>query len=87
MDAVRRNKHMFGNKLDDIQLSSLSSSGASTPQNPIAVPDSAQPDNMKSSLLVDTTNSFSVAYDMSLIEMDLSNYPEKVPAANDTETR
>ncbi|GLT74070.1 hypothetical protein SLA2020_458910 [Shorea laevis] len=87
MDAVRRNKHMFGNKLDDIQLSSLSSSGASTPQNPIAVPDSAQPDTMKSSLLVDTTSSFSVPYDMSLIEMDLSNYPEKVPAANDTETR
>ncbi|GKU91217.1 hypothetical protein SLEP1_g5117 [Rubroshorea leprosula] len=87
MDAVRRNKHMFGNKLDDIQLSSLSSSGASTPQNPIAVPDSAQPDTMKSSLLVDTTSSFSVPYDMSLIEMDLSNYPEKVPAANDTESR
>ncbi|GLT88485.1 hypothetical protein SLE2022_065100 [Rubroshorea leprosula] len=87
MDAVRRNKHMFGNKLDDIQLSSLSSSGASTPQNPIAVPDSAQPDTMKSSLLVDATSSFSVPYDMSLIEMDLSNYPEKVPAANDTETR
>lgn len=87
MDAVRRNKHMFGNKLDEIQLSSHSSSGTSTPQNIISVPDSAQSDAMKSSLLVDASNSLSVPYDMSLIDMDLSNYPAKVPAANDTGNR
>ncbi|XP_030959507.1 uncharacterized protein LOC126716563 [Quercus robur] len=87
MESVRRNKHMFGNKLDDIQLSSLSSSSTSTPKNPDTVTDSTQSDVMKSSLLVDTSNSFSEPYDMSLIELDVSNYPSKVPAANETGTR
>ncbi|OMO86192.1 Organic solute transporter Ost-alpha [Corchorus capsularis] len=87
MDAVRRNKFMFGNKLDDIQLSSLSSSGASTPQNSSSLPDSARGDVIKSSLLVDPSNSYTVPYDMSLIDMDLSNFPPKVPAAKETETR
>ncbi|XVF31545.1 hypothetical protein REPUB_Repub16aG0155000 [Reevesia pubescens] len=87
MDAVRRNKLMFGNKLDDIQLSSLSSSGTSTPQNPGSVPDSVCGDVIKSSLLVDPSNSYTVPYDMSLIDMDLSNYPPKVPAAKETEPR
>lgn len=73
MDAVRRNKHMFGTKLDDIQLSSLSSSSGSS-----------QSDISKSSLLVDTSNLLSVPYDMSLIDIDISSYPEKVPAANET---
>ncbi|KAK7853559.1 hypothetical protein CFP56_035486, partial [Quercus suber] len=77
MESVRRNKHMFGNKLDDIQLSSLSSSSTSTPKNPDTVTDSTQSDVMKSSLLVDTSNSFSEPYDMSLIELDVSNYPSK----------
>lgn len=87
MESVRRNKHMFGNKLDDIQLSSLSSSSTSTPKNPDTVTDSTQSDVMKSSLLVDTSNSFSEPYDMSLIELDVSNYPSKVPAAIETGTR
>lgn len=87
MESVRRNKHMFGNKLDDIQLSSLSSSSTSTPKNPDTVTDSTQSDVMKSSLLVDTSNIFSEPYDMSLIELDVSNYPSKVPAANETGTR
>lgn len=87
MDAVRRNKLMFGNKLDDIQLSSVSSSGTSTPQNPGSVPDSLNSDVMKSSLLVDPSNSYTVPYDMSLIDMDLSTYPPKVPAATETEPR
>ncbi|KAJ0079704.1 hypothetical protein Patl1_24657 [Pistacia atlantica] len=82
MDAVRRNKHMFGTKLDDIQLSSLSSSAASTPKN-----EYTQSDITKSSLLVDTSNSLSVPYDMSLIDIDMSSYPAKVPAANETGTR
>ncbi|XP_044480865.1 transmembrane protein 184A-like isoform X2 [Mangifera indica] len=76
MDAVRRNKHMFGTKLDDIQLSSLSSSSGSS-----------QSDISKSSLLVDTSNSLSVPYDMSLIDIDISSYPEKVSAANETGTQ
>lgn len=84
MESVRRNKHISGNKLDDVQLSSLSSSSASTPKNPDSLLDSSQPNVMRSSLLVDTTNSFSVAYDMSLIDLDMSGYPSKVPAANET---
>ncbi|KAE8000028.1 hypothetical protein FH972_004400 [Carpinus fangiana] len=87
MESVRRNKHIFGNKLDDIQLSSLSSSSTSTPKNPDSVTDSSQPDAMRSSLLVDATNSLSVPYDMSLIDLDMSGYSSKVPAANETGTR
>ncbi|EEF50053.1 transmembrane protein 184A [Ricinus communis] len=86
MDAIRRNKHMFGNKLDEIQLSSHSSSGTSTPKNIVSAPDSVQRDTMKSSLLVDASNSFT-PYDMSLIDMDLSSYPAQVPAANETGIR
>lgn len=89
MDAVRRNKNIFGNKIDDIQLSSLSSSTSSTPNNsgPMPVPASENSDAMKSSLLVDTSNSSSVPYDMSLIDLDLSSYPTKVPPANEGGTR
>ncbi|GAB4847781.1 hypothetical protein Ancab_026844 [Ancistrocladus abbreviatus] len=87
MDAVRRNKHMFGNKLEDIQLSSQSSSPSSTPENPDTVHNSASSENMKSSLLLDTSTSFSSPYDMNLIDIDISSYPAKVPAANETGTR
>lgn len=87
MESVRRNKHIFGNKLDDIQLSSLSSSSSSTPENQDSASGCSKSDAMKSSLLTDTSNSFSVPYDMSLIDLDLTNYPPKVPAANETGTR
>ena len=87
MDAVRKNKHMFGNKLDDIQLSSVSSSGTSSPKRSSTAQDSQNPEIMKSSLLMDTSNSYNVSYDMSLIDMDLSSYPSKVPAANEGGTR
>ncbi|CAL1393138.1 unnamed protein product [Linum trigynum] len=83
MDAARRNKHLPGSKLDEIQLSSQSSSGGSTPKN-TSTSVAADSDATKSSLLVDTSNSLSVPYDMSLIDMDLSSYPVKVPAATDT---
>lgn len=89
MDAVRRNKHMFGNKIDDIQLSSsMSSSETSSPQNPIGTTgqdSSTGHEAMKSSLLMDTTISSAQAYDMSLIDMDLSDYPTKVAAANSSD--
>ncbi|XP_059652180.1 uncharacterized protein LOC132299515 [Cornus florida] len=71
MDTVRKNKHIFGNKLDDIQLSSLSSSATSTPTRPGIESDTANPERTSSSLLVDTSNSVSVPYDMSLIDMDI----------------
>lgn len=86
MDAVRRNKNIFGNKLDEIQLSSLSSSSASTPNDSGRMPVPVPPPNsdaMNSSLLLDTSNSSSVPYDMSLIDLDLSSYPTKVPPANE----
>ncbi|XP_044483249.1 transmembrane protein 184A-like isoform X2 [Mangifera indica] len=76
MEALRRNK------LDDIQLSSVSSSAASTTEN-----DYAESDIAKSSLLVDTSNLLSVPYDLSVIDIDMSSYPAEVPAANETETR
>ncbi|XP_042476750.1 transmembrane protein 184A-like isoform X2 [Macadamia integrifolia] len=87
MDTVRRNKHMLMNRIDDIQLSSVSSSGNSTPKNPGAVQDSSDPEAMKSSLLMDGSNAFARTYDLSLIDMDLSSYSSKVPAANDFGTR
>ncbi|XP_050381131.1 uncharacterized protein LOC126798259 [Argentina anserina] len=87
MDAVRRNKNIFGNnKLDEIQLSSLSSSSSSTPDTSGRMPVPVPPPNadaMKSSLLVDTSNSALVPYDMSLIDLDLSSYPTKVTPANE----
>ncbi|WCJ26806.1 hypothetical protein M5689_008596 [Euphorbia peplus] len=86
MDAVRKNKLMFGSKLDEVQLSSQSTSSASTPKHTSSVPDSA-PDVIKSSLLVDPSNSVHVPYDMSLIDMELSNYPAKVPAVNESGNR
>ncbi|XP_057961137.1 uncharacterized protein LOC131153104 [Malania oleifera] len=87
MDAVRRNKHMLGNKMDDIQLYSLSSSGTSTPKNPSSLQESAHSEAMKSSLLMDTSNSLSMPYDLSLIDLDMSNYPSKVPSVGETGTR
>lgn len=84
MDAVRRNRHMLGNKIDDIQLSSVSSSGNSSPKTSTTttVQDSTDPEAMKSSLLMDTSSSPSKPYDLSLIDMDLSSYPAKVPAVD-----
>ncbi|CDP17753.1 unnamed protein product [Coffea canephora] len=87
MDTVRKSKHIFGNKLEDIQLSSLSSSGSSTPQNPGAVQDTAKSEAMNSSLLMDSSNGLSAPYDLSLIDIDMSNYPAKVPAANESGQR
>ncbi|XP_038890300.1 transmembrane protein 184B-like [Benincasa hispida] len=86
MDTVRRNKHMFGNKLDDIQLSTISSSSSSTPKNS-EILEPVHSDVMKSSLLMDTSNSLSTPYDMSLIDLDISSYPSKVAAADETGTR
>ncbi|XP_052193167.1 LOW QUALITY PROTEIN: uncharacterized protein LOC127801798 [Diospyros lotus] len=82
MDVVRKNKHLFGNKSDDVQLVSISSSGSSTPQNLAISEDTKNSEAMNSSLLMDVSNSPTVPYDLSLIDIDLSSYPSKVPAAN-----
>ncbi|KAK4797138.1 hypothetical protein SAY86_029464 [Trapa natans] len=83
MDAARRNKLTFGNKMDELQLSSLSSSPTSTPKASTVAPN---PDIMRSSLLVDISNSSSVPYELSLIDLDIPSNP-KVPPGNLTEKR
>ncbi|KAI9082603.1 hypothetical protein K1719_035472 [Acacia pycnantha] len=76
MDTVRRNKHMFGNKTEDVQLSNLSS-----PNTSVSSHSGRVSETMNSSLLVDISNSTSTPYDMTLIDLDESSYPAKVSAA------
>ncbi|KAK1386303.1 Organic solute transporter Ost-alpha [Heracleum sosnowskyi] len=90
MDTVRKNKHMLGNKLEDIQLSSLSSSGSSSPanQSPVQVlvdVDISKSEAMNSSLLMDASPE--APYDITLVDIEMSNYSEEVPAADDLGTR
>ncbi|KAJ8444289.1 hypothetical protein Cgig2_029702 [Carnegiea gigantea] len=90
VDAARRNMH--GNKLDEIQLPSQSSSETSTPKNPLAGQTSISESGIKSPSpppLVDTSNSLSVPYeyDTTLTDIDLSNYPSDVPAVNEMSDR
>ncbi|OIV91052.1 hypothetical protein TanjilG_17012 [Lupinus angustifolius] len=54
MDSVRRNKLMFGSKVDELQFSGLSNS--CTP----SVSNAKSSNEMKSTLLVDMSNSLSV---------------------------
>ncbi|KAJ6798677.1 transmembrane protein 184B-like [Iris pallida] len=77
MDAVRRTK--YGGRLDDIQLSSVSTSGTNSP----TVSSTSQDlEAIKSSLLKEASASAAQPYDLSLlIDTDLSSYPVKVPAA------
>ncbi|KAL8152091.1 hypothetical protein V2J09_021899 [Rumex salicifolius] len=82
MDAVRKNKHMFGGKQEEPQLPNQSSSD-SIPENTPGLKQNPQnPDTMKSSLLLDPSNSVSTPYDMNLIDIDISSYPGEVPAAD-----
>ncbi|XP_010546791.1 PREDICTED: transmembrane protein 184A [Tarenaya hassleriana] len=87
MDAVRKQKHVYGNRIDGVSLSSHSSSGTSTPKSSSTNSDPARPDAMKSSLLMDSSESLATMYDMSLIDIDISSYPSKVPSANESVTR
>ncbi|KAJ6816703.1 transmembrane protein 184B-like [Iris pallida] len=77
MDAVRKNKH--GDRLDDIQLSSVSTSGSSSPM--VSSTASQDLDVINSSLLNEAPVSSAQPYDLSLlIDTDLSSYPAEVPA-------
>ncbi|CAI9101430.1 OLC1v1038760C1 [Oldenlandia corymbosa var. corymbosa] len=87
MDTVRKNKQMLGNKLEDIQLSSLSSSGSSTPQNSSGAQDIAKAEAMNSSLLMDPSNALSTPYDLTLIDIDMSSYPSNVASASESGQR
>lgn len=46
------------------------------------MPDASNSDTMKSALLLDISNSASLPYDLTLIDLDVTSYPEKVPAAD-----
>lgn len=80
MDAVRRNK--YSGRLDDIQLSSVSTSGSNSPGIANASLDRTEYEAIKSSLLKESSASSTQPYDLSvLIDTELTNYPTKVPAA------
>ncbi|KAI9098933.1 hypothetical protein K1719_024700 [Acacia pycnantha] len=89
MDSARKNKPMVGNKLDDIQLSCVAPFSPSTPMNSGSASDAPHSAAMGSSLLVDISNSVPVPlpYDITLVELDPSSYPEKVPAADKDSNR
>ncbi|KAL8545239.1 hypothetical protein ACS0TY_005431 [Phlomoides rotata] len=86
MDTVRRNKHMFGNKLDDVQLSNLSTSVGTT-QNSGGDQGLMKSEAPNSALLSNVSNSASLPYDLSLIDIDISSYPTQVHAANEAGKR
>ncbi|MCE3050587.1 hypothetical protein HAX54_047616 [Datura stramonium] len=70
--------------LEDVQLSELLSPSANNnnPQNPGAGQLTGKSEAMNYSLLMDASTNVSAPYDLSLIDVDISNYPSKVPAAN-----
>lgn len=87
MDSVRRNPNMFGNKLEDVQLPSVSSSGSSSPQDADTAMDTAKTETIPSSFVIgDESNTDSLPYDLSVIDIEMSNYPAEVPAAAASET-
>ncbi|XP_031497778.1 uncharacterized protein LOC116262488 [Nymphaea colorata] len=89
MDAVRRNKNIFGNnKIDDIQLCSISSSEADTPEELAATQKkSIDPETVKSLSLLDSSSSYVEPYDLALIDLDLTSFPSEVPAVEDSDQR
>lgn len=89
MDAARKSKDIASNKLDDIQLSKLSSSSDSSPENDKHPSHKkSKSESMDSSLLMDVSYSASeIPYDLSLVDISMSGYSEEVPAVKDSETR
>ncbi|KAL6513233.1 hypothetical protein OROGR_020719 [Orobanche gracilis] len=89
MGAVRKNKNMFGNKLEDVQLASLSYSSSSSPEDFGSINDTVKSDMVDALSLIHVSDNTDVSgpYDHSLIDIDISNYPDKVPAATEAGTR
>ncbi|RWW76322.1 hypothetical protein BHE74_00015597 [Ensete ventricosum] len=88
MDAVRKNKHMYAGKLDDTRLSSVSTSGSSSPVRSTTPQDQADLEVIKSSLLKESAAASAQPYDFSILAAtDFSNYPAKVPAVDDSSKR
>ncbi|XP_072996149.1 uncharacterized protein [Typha latifolia] len=84
MDAVRKNKPMYGGRIEDIQLSSVSTSGSNSPETSNTAPSQADLEAIKSSLLLESVAASAQPYDLSaLIDTDLSSYPGEVPAVDD----
>lgn len=84
MDAMRKNKPaLYANKIDGVSVTSSLSSEASSPKSSSVTSDPARSDAVKSSLLVDASESLDTMYDMSLIDIDLSSFPSNVPSANE----
>jgi hypothetical protein len=87
MDAMRKNKPVYANKIDGVSVSSSLSSEASSPKSSSVTSDPARSDAVKSSLLVDASDSLETMYDMSLIDIDLSSFPSNVPSASESGPR
>lgn len=74
MDTVRKNRVLFRNKLEEIQLSSPSATSTS---------ESIISEAPQSSKLMDTSvDPFPESYDTTLIDLEMNDYPAEVPAAN-----
>ncbi|KAG6498930.1 hypothetical protein ZIOFF_038683 [Zingiber officinale] len=87
MDNVRKNKHP--EKLEDIELSSISTSNLASPVISSTLQDQVNLQAIKSSPLEESASASASAsasmqpYDLSvLVDTDLSDYPAKVPAAD-----
>lgn len=87
MDNVRKNKHLYPEKLEDIELSSVSTSNSASPDISSTLQDQVNLQAIKSSSLQESAAASASAsvqpYDLSvLVDTDLSDYPAKVPAAD-----
>jgi len=87
MDAMRKNKPVYANKIDGVSVSSSISSEASSPKSSSATSDPARSEAVKSSLLLDASDSLDTMYDMSLIDIDISSFPSNVPSAHESGPR
>lgn len=81
---MRKNKQICAGKLDEVQLSSISTSSSSSPVKSSTCPDQVDLEAIKSSLLKESADSFAQPYDLSvLLTTDFTSYPAKVPAVDD----
>ncbi|WOH04445.1 hypothetical protein DCAR_0623854 [Daucus carota subsp. sativus] len=79
MDMVRKNKNVFGIKIDDFRLSA-GSSGTGSPSASHYISNSES----KNSLLMESS-SVGIPYEMPLIDLDFTGDSEQVPQAKDME--
>ncbi|RWW39710.1 hypothetical protein BHE74_00054930 [Ensete ventricosum] len=86
MDTVRKNKHAYAGKLDDIELSSVSTSSSSSPVISNTLQVQADLEAIKSSLLKESAAASAQPYDLSVLaDTELSSYPTEVPAVGDSD--